>query len=149
METLEESKNRFFKIVFVLIVILSAYFAVKIFSEIKKDSMLGESTTPNTISFDGTGDVSAAPDLATISFTILEDAPVMADAQNKTTAKETAVLSFLNTSGIAKADITTENYSSYPQYEYSNSICPQVGAGTIGGSAPVYCPPGKQVLTGY
>jgi uncharacterized protein len=110
----------------------------------------------NTISFSGTGEISAAPDLATVSLTIIENAKEMKNAQDKVTAKETAVLAFLDKSGVAKKDIKTENYSSYPKYEYQKAICPprlllpetDVSSGSVS-SSTVYCPSGKQVLTGY
>ena len=104
------------------------------------------------MSFDGEGDVSAMPNLATVSFTITGDATDMQDAQTKVTTKETAVLNFLNTSGVAKSDIQTQNYSSYPQYQYQNAVCPtpiQPMSGETAPNAIVYCPPSKQVLTGY
>jgi uncharacterized protein YggE len=154
METLEEGRRKFFKVLFVVAVFLVIFLAVKTIYEIKKTSLLGENPTPATISFSGHGEVDAVPDLATISFTIEENAPTVVSAQAKVTAKETAVLSFLNQSGIAKTDIKTDNYSSYPEYQYQNSVCPQplmppVTSGVALPSTAIYCPPSKQVLTGY
>ena len=81
METLDDYKKKIFKVLFVLLIILSAYFAVKIFSEIKKDSMLGQSLEPATISFSGHGEVTAVPDIANIYFTISKDDKTVKDAQ--------------------------------------------------------------------
>jgi uncharacterized protein YggE len=150
MEILNSEKSNLVKAIIVLMIILSLYFLIKTFSEIKNYSLIGAgTTTTNTISFNGKGEVTGSPDLATISFTILEGAPLVKDAQNKVTAKETAVLDFLNKSGIAKSDIKTENYNSFPKYQFQNAVCPQVGVpnGTL--ARPVFCPPGKQILTGY
>ena len=55
MEILQDNKNRISKTLFVFLIVLTAYFAVKIFSELKKDSLLGENATPETISFSGYG----------------------------------------------------------------------------------------------
>ena len=148
---MEESKKKFFGVLGVLVVFLVIYFGVKTIYEIKKTSLLGESQTPATISFSGHGEVKATPDLATISFTIEDTASTVASAQAKVTAQETAVLSFLNGDGIAKSDIQTENYNSSPQYQYQNSVCPQpepLSSGAVPNIA-VYCPPSRQVLTGY
>jgi len=151
MEILNNEKSsNLVKAIFVLAIILSLYFLMKTISEIKSYGFIGGgATASNTISFSGKGEISAPPDLATISFTILENAPAVKDAQSKVTAKESAVLTFLDKSGIAKKDIKTENYNSYPKYEYRNSICPPIPIGPLSSSSPYYCPPGKQVLTGY
>ncbi len=151
METMENNKKKFFKMLSALAVVLVIYFAVKTIYEIKKTSLLGENATPATISFSGHGEVKAVPNLATISFTIENTASTVASAQNKVTAQETAVLSFLTSEGVAKSDIQTENYNSSPQYQYQNSVCPQpmpLSSGAVPNIA-VYCPPSKQVLTGY
>ena len=81
METLENSKKKFFNMIGVLMIILSIYFLVRIFSEIKKDSLLGESATPATISFSGHGEVQAPPDIANVSFTIVKDSKTVSEAQ--------------------------------------------------------------------
>lgn len=141
MQTLEESKNKMFKVLVVLVVILSAYIAVLIFSEIKKDSMLGESTVPATISFSGHGEVTAVPDIANINFNISKDAKTAKEAQAAVAVIEKKVLDFLKTNNVADKDIQTANASLYPKYEYgsTNQICPLNG----------YCPPPKQVIVGY
>ena len=155
METLEENKKKFFKILFILMVILSVYFAVKIFSEIKKDSMLGQSPTPATISFSGHGEVTAVPDIANIYFTISKDDKTVKDAQAGVAVIEKKALDLLKAKSVDEKDIKTANASFYPKYEYRQAICPQIpmGAGTAGvtlnPSSPYYCPSGKQVLVGY
>ena len=119
MEISTDEKSKLIKIAAVLLIIISVYFVVKIVSEIKGYRFIGGGiSASNTISFEGQGEVSAVPDLATISFTIRESAAEVKDAQAKATAKETAALAFLDKSGIDKKDIKTENYSSYPKYDY-------------------------------
>lgn len=119
MEITSNEKSRVAKIVFVLGLILSLYFGVKTITEIKNYNNIptGAAAT-NTISFDGKGEVFAAPDLATVNFSIREDSKEVKDAQAKVATKESAVLSFLDKAGIAKKDIKTENYNSYPKYDY-------------------------------
>jgi hypothetical protein len=153
MDILKCEKSSLLKALFVLAIILCLYFAIQTISEIKNYNDVPAGVTVNTMSFDGTGDVSAVPNLATISFTLIGDAVNMKDAQTKVTTKETAVLGFLNSSGIAKSDIQTQDYSSYPQYQYQTAVCPPTPIQPMSGGAvsniAVYCPPSKQVLTGY
>jgi len=153
MEIQEEIKNKLFKVVVVLLIILSVYFVVKIFSEIKKGSLLGESSQPATISFSGHGEVNAVPDIASVYFTISKDAKTAKDAQASVAVVEKKALDFLKSKDIADKDIKTANASVYPKYEYKQAVCPQpVSTFTSDGvvsSPSYYCPSGKQVLVGY
>ena len=125
METLNKEKSYLIKAGFVLVVILSLYCIALTVSEIKNYNFIGGgATASNTISFDGTGEISAVPDLATVTFTIKEDAKDVKDAQTNVTSKETAILAFLDKSGIAKKDIKTENYNSNPTYQWRQGVCP-------------------------
>lgn len=119
MEMSAKQKSSLVYIALALMIIVSVYFLAKTVSEVKAYRFIGGGTTAsNVISFDGKGEVSASPDLATVSLTIRENAKEMKDAQTKVTGKEAAVLDFLNKSGIEKKDIKTESYNSYPQYDY-------------------------------
>ncbi|MEK7539197.1 MAG: SIMPL domain-containing protein [Patescibacteria group bacterium] len=155
MEILEENKKRIFQALFILIVILSVYFAVKIFSEIKKNNMLGENTTPATISFSGHGEITAVPDIASVYFTISKDDKIVKDAQAGVAVIEKKALDFLKTKGVNEKDIKTANVSFYPKYEYRQGICPPIPMGadtagiTVNPSSPYYCPNGKQIIIGY
>src|SRR3989344_1037245 len=128
MENLMKEKSNLMKAVFILALLACIYVAVKIISEIKSYNFIGGGApATNIISFDGKGEVFAVPDLATISFTIRDTQKEMKDAQDKVTAKESAVLSFLSSSGIDKEDIKTENYSSYPKYDYGTPCYGYIG----------------------
>ena len=152
---MEENKNKLYKALFVLVIILSVFSVVKIISELKGVSLLGESATPATISFSGHGEVKAVPDIATVYFTISKDAKTAKDAQSAVAVVEKKALDFLKSKDIADKDIKTADASVYPKYEYRNAVCPPVPMGmgysgvTVSPTSPYYCPPGKQVLTGY
>jgi hypothetical protein len=76
----------------------------------------------------------------------------VADAQAKATDKVNAALAVVRAAGVADKDIQTQYYSINPHYEYQNAVCPTyASAGSVGSMmpTPVYCPPGKQTLTGY
>lgn len=107
----------------------------------------------NTIEVSGHGQVLAVPDIATFTFTVTSDKSTVAAAQADATAKANAVTNYLTGAGVSKDDIQTTDYSVSPQYEYQNASCPSEPVPlSNGGASPgavVYCPPGKQVLTGY
>jgi len=98
----------------------------------------------NTITVSGEGEVFAVPDTAEFSVSIQEEAEDVATAQEEATEKGSAIIAHLKDAGIEDKDIRTTEYSVYPRYEYSQSVCPASSSGEV-----VYCPPGRQTLTGY
>lgn len=119
MEILNNEKSYLVKALLVLVIIVSFYFAVKIVSEIKSYNFIGGGVPAgNTISFNGKGEVTAAPDLAIVNLTIRADAKDVKEAQGKVTSTEKKVLDYLDSKNIAKKDIKTESYNSYPKYDY-------------------------------
>ena len=119
MENSMQEKSKLMKVLFVLAIIGCAYLGTKIITEVKGYRFIGGGApATNVISFEGKGEVSAKPDIATINFTIRDNQKEMKDAQAKVTEKEIAVLAFLEKSGIEKKDIKTDSYNSYPKYDY-------------------------------
>ena len=153
MEITEENKKKLFNALFALLIILSAYFAVKIFSEIKKDSLLGESSQPATISFSGHGEVTAVPNIANIYFTITKDDKTVKDAQAGVAVIEKKALDLLKAKGVADKDIKTANASFNPKYEWRRVVCAGQDSSSPStdniGNGTINCPLGKQVLVGY
>lgn len=81
-----------------------------------------------TITVEGTGEATAIPDVARISFSVTENAPTVAAAQEEATTKTDKALAALKEFGIEDADIKTLSYSVYPQYQYQTctaTYCPQ------------------------
>ena len=72
----------------------------------------------NIITVNGEGKVSAVPDLATISFTVSEDATTQSAAQDAMAKKVNAALDVLKKQGIADKDVQTSSYSVNPKYNY-------------------------------
>jgi uncharacterized protein YggE len=119
MDTTSKEKSNLLKAAGMLAIILSIFFVVKVISEIKGLRFIGGGAPAgNTISFEGSGEVFAAPDIAMVNITIREEAKDVKDAQTKATAKEKAALAFLAEQKIEKKDIKTESYNSYPKYDY-------------------------------
>lgn len=108
------------KFVIAFIVLLTLFMLFKTYAELRRIPYAGRDPmiSMNQISVSGKGKVLAKPDIATFTFTIREEAPVITQAQQKVTKKETSVLDFLKKSGIAEGDIQTTNYYIYPRYIY-------------------------------
>lgn len=141
---MEETKTRLFRALTVLVILGSVLIAARVVTEIKEYRFIGGGVSAtNTISVSGEAEVFAIPDIATVSFTVREEAKKVVDAQAKTSAKIKAALSGVRKLGVAEKDIKTANYSSYPKYEYREL---RMAIECTDG----YCPPhGKQTLVGY
>ncbi len=82
-----------------------------------------------TITVEGTGTGTAIPNLATVSFSITEEATTVADAQGKATAKTDAALAAVSGLGIEETDVKTISYNVYPKYENvycASGYCPEM-----------------------
>jgi len=71
-----------------------------------------------SVTIEGTGKVTAMPNIARISFTVSETAKEVKDAQEKVTTRVTDALAYLDQQGVDEKDIKTTSYSVYPKYEY-------------------------------
>jgi len=137
--------------------LLVAFLAAETIATLSGIRYIGAGIAPaNTISVSGHGEIQAAPTLAEVSFSVVSDKSTAQAAQNDAATKQAAVSAYLKQAGIADSDIQTSGYSVYPQYEYQNAVCPQPAppvyngsSGSASSQAIAYCPPGKQVLTGY
>lgn len=91
----------------------------------------GRSGVPatDTITVQGDGQATLAPDVARISFTVDNTSATVSEAQNATTKQANTVLEFVKKQGIDDKDVKTLSYSISPQYSYPNpctygAICP-------------------------
>ncbi len=141
---MENDKTKLFKALTALVVVGAVLIVTMIVTEIKGYRFIGGGVAAtNMISVSGESEVFAAPDIATISFTVREEAQKVSDAQNKVSVKTKAVLAEIRKLGIADKDIKTQNYSLYPKYEWQEKAATQI-------CVREYCPPsGKQVIVGY
>jgi uncharacterized protein YggE len=100
---------------------------------------LGRPANPavNVITVTGTGHANAAPDIATIDFTVTETASTVAAAQTAATKKTNDALAAVKALGIDDKDVKTTSYNVNPHYEYIPCV-----AGTL-------CPNGGSKITGY
>lgn len=141
---MEDSKTKLYKALTLLAMFVVVFVGAKIITEVKAYRFIGGGVSAtNTISVSGDGEVFASPDIATISFTVRESAKKVSDAQDGVSVKVKAALAGVRKQGVADKDIKTENYSSYPKYEWQEGTVSCMSAN---------CPPsrpGKQVIVGY
>lgn len=95
-----------------------------------------------TITVSGDGETFAAPDIASVSFAIMQEAKTPADARKIVDEKMKKISEFLSTSGVAAKDIKTTGYNLNPKYEWQQKQIVCI-------AYPCIQPPGKQVLLGY
>ncbi|MCX6702101.1 MAG: SIMPL domain-containing protein [Candidatus Zambryskibacteria bacterium] len=139
-------KKRFINVVMIAIVLLALFLGVKAISAIKEYSYIGGGIYPSTtITVSGTGEVFSIPDTGSFSFSVVEESKTVKDAQDKASKKINAIIDALKAMNIEDKDIKTVGYNSGPKYEWRQGVCPLATDSVT----PVYCPPGKNVLTGY
>lgn len=122
-------KEKMFKAVLALVVILCFYFGIKglmLLSD-DKDSEVNQ----NVITVTGHGEVNAAPDLATVYFTVEDSKNTQKAASDEVNTKMKKVLEFLKGAGIEDKDIKTEGYNSYPKYSQGKPCPPYYSEGML------------------
>ena len=135
----EQQKRQLFNAVFAVAVLLAVFLGIKAVNAFKEYSYIGRDTyASNVISVSGKGEVMAVPDVATFSFSVVENAKTIQQAQDTASKKMNAAIDAVKAGGVDEKDIKTTGYNSYPKYEYTNSIC-----------TDRMCPPSKQTLVGY
>src|SRR5258706_9359857 len=125
-ELTDKQKHKLVSGITLFLLILSAYFVIKLVNEVKAGSYIGERDIANTtqIQVSGTGDVFAVPDVALLNFTAKGDGADIKSAQTKEADVVNKAVSYLKGAGIAEKDIKTTSYYSQPQYDNSKAgIC--------------------------
>ena len=141
MDISNQYKRNLYIASLVLLTVLSVYFAVGIFYEVRNEGS-SVKNVQNMITVSGTGEVSAAPDVATVYFTLTSKDKTVEAAQQQVAQVEQKALESLLANGVEDKDFKTTNSSFNPVYEYvySSLECNEFG-----------CPPreGKRTLSGY
>lgn len=137
----EFTSNKAFRIAGIIFLALASLFLLaKTLSAFRGDDGVAQDAKPR-ITVSGTGEFSAKPDIALISYSVIEEGKTPAEAQEKSTQKWNEVLAYLKNAGIAEKDIRTAGYNMTPKYDYSRTNL---------GCTPTYCPPqGNPILVGY
>ncbi len=113
---MRDLKIPFFTILFI---VLGLIFYTKIFGPIPFYVNNIQTTKTNLFHAQGTGKAVAAPDTATVTVGITQDAPTVADAQSKVNAAMDKIINDIKKLGIEEKNIKTQNYSVYPKYNYA------------------------------
>ena len=114
-------------------------FAALAFGLSSLDAMKHPNGQVASISVTGDGEVTAVPDIATVTFTVRESAKTVPEAQKLAETKISKGLKNLESIGVEKKDVKTLSYTVNPKYETQ-----QAGVCTM-----YSCPPSKTVVVGY
>ena len=81
--------------------------------------VLTPSTSGRTINVNGSGSVTGEPDIATLSLGVAVERKTVAEAREEAASSMTALIDSLKANDVTEKDIKTENFSIYPQYDYT------------------------------
>ena len=81
--------------------------------------VLSPSPGARTIHVNGSGAVSGEPDIATLYLGVAVEKKTVAEAREEAASAMTALIDSLKANDIEEKDINTENFSIYPQYDYT------------------------------
>ena len=81
--------------------------------------VLSSSSTSRTINVTGNGSVIGEPDIATLNLGVSVQKKTVAEAREVAATAMTAVIDSLKTNKIDEKDISTENFSIYPEYDWT------------------------------
>ncbi len=110
--------------VFVLLVIVSLLTLAKFINEVKSSSYVGRGNQPaNVISVNGSGDVIAVSDIASLTVNLSKEGLTAKEAQNLLNESITKTLNYLKEQKIADKDIKSEYGGLSPKYSYEQVAC--------------------------
>ncbi|WP_298744534.1 SIMPL domain-containing protein, partial [uncultured Brevundimonas sp.] len=72
------------------------------------------------------GEVKAAPDMATIGFGVVTEAPTAAEAMSRNAARMNQVMAALRRAGVAERDVQTSGLNLSAQYDYVQNEPPRL-----------------------
>ena len=141
---IEKNQSIIIRLVVIVGVLLALFLLVATCAQLKSYRYIGSGLpASNTITVQGNGKIEKAPDTAKFSFTIQNEQKDTATAQANVSKKIDQVKADLLAAGVASADITTDSYNSYPDYQQQQIALPMVpGSGAVPVSS-------SQVLKGY
>ncbi|MCG9127328.1 SIMPL domain-containing protein [Candidatus Poribacteria bacterium] len=81
--------------------------------------LLTPSTSGRTINVNGSGSVTGDPDIASLNLGVSVQKETVAEAREDAASSMTALIETLMANNIDEKDISTENFSIYPQYDWT------------------------------
>ncbi len=82
--------------------------------------VLSSSAVDRTIHVTGSGSVTGEPDIATLDVGVSVERGTVAEAREEAASAMTGLINSLQANDVAEKDIKTENFSIYPQYDYTD-----------------------------
>lgn len=79
-----------------------------------------------TISVDGEGKITAKPDIALVSLSVVNQGFKVPDVTKEGNTKMNSVIESIKKLGVESKDITSTQYNLYPQYAYPENKSPQI-----------------------
>jgi len=138
-EIIQQNKKTVAQFLFILGIGVLLLILAVILMTVRKTAYIGSASDERaTISVSGVGKLDKIPDTARISFTMSDTQKTLSAAQKNVSDRIQSLTEALSGAGIEKEKITTQNYTSYPKYEYSQIRC-----------FDGMCPPSNPTLVGY
>jgi len=81
--------------------------------------LLTPPTSGRTIHVNGSGSVTGDPDIASLNLGVSVEKETVAEAREEAASSMTALIETLKANNIDEKDISTENFSIYPQYDWT------------------------------
>jgi len=104
--------KKLFKIGGIVVIILGLFLAVEAVKSFKEISLLGSDTPAvHTITVSGTGEAFAKPNMVEFTFSIVEEAKTVAEANEQASEKENQAVAKLKEMVMAEKDIRTLSYN--------------------------------------
>lgn len=112
----------------ILLAVLSIFVILKSWNAYAEHFRIGVAVQDrDTITVSGTGKVKATPDLALINLGVQTETDSVRNGQEENTNKMNAIVTMLKENGIEEKDITTNQYSVYPRYNWEDGEQEVVG----------------------
>ncbi|MCR4284357.1 MAG: SIMPL domain-containing protein [Parcubacteria group bacterium] len=143
----EDRIKKYLKITGIFIMLVLSYTALSLASSYSRSI---DPASLRSFSVSGEGKVTAIPDIAQFTFSIITEGGVdIAELQKENTSKSNKAIDFIKANGVENKDIKTQSYNIEPRYQYYNcGIRPlySTGIDTIY-PAQEPCPPSE--IVGY
>ena len=113
-------KKLFITFLLIIMAYLIVWIGTLIRNNIKEYNHIGlEDKFERTITLSAVGEATVSPDIATVSLGMVAEGETVEEAQAENSEVMNALIAGLKSLGIEEGNIKTENYYSYPKYDYS------------------------------
>ncbi|MDB5188970.1 MAG: hypothetical protein JWM92_568 [Candidatus Nomurabacteria bacterium] len=117
---MEKYQSVIIRIIVIIAVLLGLFLLTATFMQLKSYRYIGSGLpASDTITVNGQGTIEKAPDTAKFSFTVQDETQDTASAQAVVSKKVATVKADLLAAGVEDKYITTADYNSYPDYQYT------------------------------